>query len=264
MIITIANRKGGSGKTTCCINIAMAAVLKGYRVMLIDMDPQQTLTNWYERWKGEIPNLSLLTHDFKNSPTYLSQILGEIKKQRTYDYCFIDTAGFDSELSRISLSIADFVIIPCKTVGVDMEGASQTIAYAEKEKKPLLFLISQVIEKTPFEDFLPIFSSFSKRGVLVPSYFYVDNAYAVALSSGKTIFDFSKKSLKEDVNRAWSFIEEYCRETTSAEKGAPLLTLKKPKAVQEKKLHKKQYFSQSQPSQPKKRGRPKKNRGINV
>lgn len=260
MIITIANRKGGSGKTTCCVNIGVAAAMQGHKVAFIDMDPQQTLTSWFKKGQNHPHTLSLLSHGVKTSPAYLKHIFAQIKENAIFDYCFIDTPGYDSDFSRVSLSMADLVVIPCKTVGVDMEAATQTIAYSEREKKPVLFLISQVVERTPFEEFLPIFSAFSKRGVLIPSYLYVDNSYAASLSSGKTIFDFAKKGLKEDITRAWNFIEEYWQEIKIKQQKAR--EDKKTRVGSKEKDENENTDSESENIQVKrKRGRPKKSGG---
>ena len=54
-IITIANRKGGAGKSTCAAHFALEATNRGLKVILMDLDPQKTLEQWWEKREEENP-----------------------------------------------------------------------------------------------------------------------------------------------------------------------------------------------------------------
>ena len=45
-VVTIAQQKGGSGKTTVAMQLAAGLVLEGYRVALADLDPQESASRW--------------------------------------------------------------------------------------------------------------------------------------------------------------------------------------------------------------------------
>ena len=52
MILSALNQKGGSGKTTLAVHLAMALVRQGARVLLIDADPQGSALDWSSGWDG--------------------------------------------------------------------------------------------------------------------------------------------------------------------------------------------------------------------
>ena len=90
MIITIANRKGGVGKTTLATNLAVALSKKG-SLVLVDADDQQSALKWSKRRT--------------ENPIYTEYHTGDLKKilldlQKKYDYIILDIAGRDSEEFR--------------------------------------------------------------------------------------------------------------------------------------------------------------------
>ena len=56
-IITLAAQKGGVGKTTLAVNLAVAAQAAGIRTALFDLDPQESATAWSERREAELPHV---------------------------------------------------------------------------------------------------------------------------------------------------------------------------------------------------------------
>ena len=52
-ILTIANRKGGAGKSTCAAHLSLIAARRGLKTILIDLDPQKTLETWWKKREEE-------------------------------------------------------------------------------------------------------------------------------------------------------------------------------------------------------------------
>src|SRR4051794_28209337 len=89
-VLTVANRKGGAGKSTCAAHLALEAVSGGLKTILIDMDPQKTLETWWGKREEENPFLL---------DTNANDLLASIETLRSkgFDLCIIDTPGDASQ-----------------------------------------------------------------------------------------------------------------------------------------------------------------------
>ena len=168
MIITIANQKGGVGKTTTVVNLATALASIDKKVLVIDMDPQYNSSmsfNAYDLDKSiykvfsneiqinnaiqgsQIPKLDVISAcedlaaaeyelaDDENRNYLLKQYIEEIKNN--YDYIFIDTPPTLGLLTISSLTASDEVLIPVQCEFFALEGLSKLIKTIEIVKSNL-------------------------------------------------------------------------------------------------------------------------------
>lgn len=138
-IITLAQQKGGSGKTTVTAHLATELASRGHRVALLDVDPQGSLGRWfmmrYERTGG-------LRGDITFSTSSAWGVTFESSKyQEDYDFVLIDTPPkIDSDL-KPSLRIADLVIVPVSASEVDLWATEGVLEIAAREgKRPIVVL----------------------------------------------------------------------------------------------------------------------------
>lgn len=197
-VLTIANRKGGAGKSTCAAHLAVAATNSGLKAILIDMDPQKTLEGWWQKREEDTPLLVETTAvDLPNS----------IDKLRTqgFDICIIDTPGDSGDFTRAGIMAADLVIIPSKPTPPDLSAIGRTISLVEENKKKFAFVITQGIVRTKAT--LQALSVLSQFGAVAPAPISNRTAYASAMGAGKSAGDFDKIA-EEEINQVWGFIRE--------------------------------------------------------
>jgi chromosome partitioning protein len=119
-IITVATMKGGSGKSTLASCLAVHWQLKGRRSVIIDADPQCTVTRLATREKalGGVPVIKDASDDaYKQA----QRLVGD------YDTIIIDTPGFRSKATLGCLGVTDFVLVPVKPSPFDVDRMLDTL-----------------------------------------------------------------------------------------------------------------------------------------
>jgi chromosome partitioning protein len=117
MIVTVGNTKGGVGKTTLAVQLALARRLAGRDVLLIDADRQGSAQNaaTLRAESGRLPTLTCV--QFAEGKLLRAQ-LGPLAAK--HDDTLIDVGGRDSESLRVALGRSDLVVVPVQPRAVDV------------------------------------------------------------------------------------------------------------------------------------------------
>lgn len=120
--ICILAQKGGTGKTTLSIHLAVEATLSSLRTIIVDTDPQASATTWWRRRSAEQP--ALVQAQKENLDDVLSRA-----RSLGYELAIIDSAPHSSETARASVGLSDWVAIPTRPAILDLDaiGASTTL-----------------------------------------------------------------------------------------------------------------------------------------
>lgn len=141
-VITIAQQKGGAGKTTVAAHLAVALNQKGNRVAVVDIDPQGSLSHWHrirEESLGE--GYTGLTF------TALSgwRVGGEVARLRkSHDFIVIDSPPHTETEARTAIRSADFILVPVQPSPTDLWATKATLDLAKAEKIPVRVLLNRV------------------------------------------------------------------------------------------------------------------------
>jgi len=127
--VAVISQKGGAGKTTLALHIAVAAELAGYSTALIDMDPQGTAEAWSE-WRKEAPPIVI--------PAKAATLARTLEKATTHgaELAVIDTPPLAEAEARAAARAADLVLVPCRPNAFDLHSIRTTAELTRFVAKP--------------------------------------------------------------------------------------------------------------------------------
>jgi chromosome partitioning protein len=139
-VITIAQQKGGSGKTTLAVNLAVALSRMGHSVALLDTDPQGSLGRWFLLRRDRLGAAGM---EFSTASAWGVSYECE-KLRKTHDIVIVDTPPkVDADL-RPALREADLVLIPVAASHVDLWATDGVLDLAARERKRATIVLNRI------------------------------------------------------------------------------------------------------------------------
>jgi chromosome partitioning protein len=135
-VVAFVTQKGGTGKSSLAVSLAVAAHDSGQRVYVIDLDPQGTARNWFERRQADGLEVAAL------DAARLGDALAALRQQK-FDLVILDTAGVDQPATSAAMLQADLCLIPARPSVADIEAARPTIRSLSKLGKSFAFVLNQ-------------------------------------------------------------------------------------------------------------------------
>ena len=118
--IAIVSQKGGTGKTTLAVHLAVAAEQHGKSTVIVDLDPQASATSWNDLRKADTPAV------VSAQAARLPQVL---KAAETHGaaLAILDTAPHSETAALAAARQADLILIPCRPAILDLKAISLTV-----------------------------------------------------------------------------------------------------------------------------------------
>ena len=196
--IVITAQKGGAGKTTLARNLSVAAAHDGQRVLCLDLDPQQSLRQWWQGRESDFP--TMLGAD--PMPGALSETLAAA--QDHFDLVVIDTPPAAPAWLTDTLRAADLALIPVRPSPDDLRAVGATIAALRASGAPFAFVMSQTPRAKLTEEAA---RALAQHGRVAPVNIGQRVIYAETGATGQGVSETPDTKAAREMTEPWSYVK---------------------------------------------------------
>jgi len=125
--ICLLAQKGGTGKTTLCLHLAVLANELGHDAIVLDIDPQASASAWRRRRQADRPEI------IRSKAQDLASKLKDLEKEGR-ELVLIDTAPHSSHEATTAVTLADVVLIASRPAILDLEAIGESVKIVKREE----------------------------------------------------------------------------------------------------------------------------------
>lgn len=140
-VITVAQHKGGAGKTTLSVQLAVSLHASGASVALIDVDPQGSSTQWHATRQARLGPENKIYSAAMQGWKLMREMPALVQK---FDFVIIDSPPHADSEASIAVRMGDLVLIPIQPSPLDIWASGPTLQLVLQEKKPLMLVLNRV------------------------------------------------------------------------------------------------------------------------
>jgi len=197
--IAVVSQKGGAGKTTLALHLAVAAEQAGHTVAVVDLDPQASASGWGDSRQAETPAV------VSTQAARLAQVL-QAAAASGAAVAILDTAPHSEGAALAAARAADLILIPCRPAILDLRAIGSTIDLAKLAGKPAAVVLNAV----PPRGSLPKEAEEAIAGygiAVAPVHIGQRAAFAHALTAGKAVQEYEPEGrAAEEVSQLYAWI----------------------------------------------------------
>ena len=203
-IITMASRKGGAGKSTLTAHLAALCHQAGHRTVVIDADPQGSLTLWHSLRPDRQP-------DLRSGARGIERALAHAMVDG-YEWAFIDTAASMWVVAQEAIRAATLVAIPARPGFFDLNAVRETVAAARERNKPYAVVLNATPVKRDDKEAPAVVQSrafFDTLGIPVwAGQVSQRTGFVLTLAAGASISEVAPESVAgTEITGLWSAVE---------------------------------------------------------
>lgn len=200
-VLALASQKGGSGKTTLSGHLAVQAQLSGAGpVVLIDIDPQGSLADWWNEREAEMPAFAQTT---------VARLVTDLEtlRQKGFKLAVIDTPPAITVAIQSVLSVAELVVIPTRPSPHDLRAAGATVDLCERAGKPLIFVVNAATPRAKITYEAAV--ALSQHGTVAPVTLHHRTDYAASMIDGRTVMEVDPNGKSaEEIRELWAYVAD--------------------------------------------------------
>jgi chromosome partitioning protein len=203
-VLMLAKQKGGAGASTIARELGVVAAADGLRVVFVDLDPQASLSKWWNRRTAGIegePNPALATP----RPEDLLDILEQLRATDAADLVVIDVPpSVHAFLGGIMFAV-DLIFVPVRPTLDDFDALPDVVELIERSGRPFAFIISQAPPGRRIravEEALPILA---RQGRIAPLLRFRADFPAAAIEGNVATEIAPRGKAAEEVRELWAF-----------------------------------------------------------
>ena len=200
-VLAMASQKGGSGKTTLSGHLAVQAQRSGAGpVVLIDIDPQGSLSDWWNERQSEYPAFAQTT------VARLAADL-EVLRQQGFRLAMIDTPPAITMAIQSVIAVAELIVIPTRPSPHDLRAVGATVDLCERAGKPLLFVVNGATPKARITSEAAV--ALSQHGTVAPITVHHRTDFAASMIDGRTVMEVDGNGRSaQEIQALWSYIAD--------------------------------------------------------
>ena len=209
--LVLASQKGGAGKTTLAAHLAIEAERLGFGpVVLIDTDPQGSLSAWWNSRQAETPALA---------GAKLAELPAKLEALAAggFKLAVIDTPPAITAAIRDVVRLADLVLIPSRPSPHDLRAVGSTVDIAQETAKPFAFALTQA--KPTARLTIQAVTALSAHGAVAPAIIHDRVDYAASMVDGRTVTETDPKGRSAaEITELFSFVQARLHEKPQTRK----------------------------------------------
>jgi chromosome partitioning protein len=217
--IAVIARKGGSGKTTVATHLAIAAHLRGLKVLVADTDPQRSALEVLKARQGAGPERTDST-----GPKLFALQMAAMRDGT--DVLVIDTAAGAVEDVANAIVLADLSLLVLRPTFLDLAAAIHTVETVRRLRKPVMVVLNQAphprggVEAPAVKRALKALALL--RLPVVPAALRSRAVYQTILESGRSAEESDDAAAAQEVAEFWTFLERFLfRGRVQSARGVP-------------------------------------------